>query len=210
MGERALSEATDEVLFCGWRDGDRAAGELLFARHFNAIYAFFDHKAVGDVGDLVQRTFVGCIEARERFRGASSFRTFLFAIARHELYAYYRAQKAGAQLDFDRSSLMDLSPGITSVVRKATDKSLLLDGLRTMPLEMQVALELHFWQGLSGPEMAEILEIPEGTVRSRIRRALERLRETMNRPPYVGLVPRPVDDFDAWAATLQSANPALE
>ena len=208
MGELALPKAADEDLFRRWKDGDKTAGEQLFARHFDAIYAFFEHKATGDVSDLVQRTFVGCIEARERYRGASSFRTFLFAIARHELYAHYRAQKAGAQIDFERSSLMDLSPGVTSVVRAATEKSVLLDALRAMPLEMQVALELHFWQGLSGPEMAEVLEIPEGTVRSRIRRALEKLRDIMSAQPHVGLVPRPADDFDSWAAALQSANPA--
>lgn len=209
MGEPLDLEASDAHLFHRWREGDRTAGEELFTRHFESIYGFFENKVLGDVSDLVQRTFMGCIEARERFRGASSFRTFLFAIARHELYAHYRAQKAGQKLDFEHSSLMDLSPGLSSVLRQATDKALLLDALRALPLEMQIVLELHFWQGLPGADMAEVLEIPEGTVRSRIRRSLERLREVMSQPNFMGLVPQAVDDFDSWAATIQSANPAL-
>lgn len=194
----------DEALFEAWRGGDNAAGEALFERHFDAIYRFFETKVQDDVSDLVQRTFIGCIEARERFRGASSFRTFLFAIARHELYGFYRARKAGQRLDFEHSSVMDLSPGASSIARKATDGAVLAEALRALPLELQIALELHYWEGLSGPEMAAVLEVPEGTVRSRLRRGLERLRDAMRAPPFTGFFP-PLEDLDGWAAKLADA-----
>ena len=53
---------------------------------------------------------------------------------------------------------------------------------RVVPrVELQVALELHYWEDLSGPELAAVLEIPEGTVRSRLRRGRELLQEAFAR-----------------------------
>ncbi len=196
---------TDDALFMAWQAGDKRAGEQLFERHFEAIYRFFESKVMDDVSDLVQRTFTGCVEASARFRGASSFRTFLFAIARHELYGYYRAKKQGQRLDFEHSSVMDLSPGVSSIVDKATEKAILGEAIRSLPLELQITLELHYWEGLSGPEMAEVLEVPEGTIRSRLRRGLERLREAMKAPPFTGFFPMGGEDLDGWADALLSA-----
>ena len=93
----ASSQATadEHALLEAWRAGDAAAGEALFERHFDAIYEFFASKLTIDVGDLVQRTFLGCVEARGRFRGECSFRTFLYAIARLELYGYFLSRHRG-------------------------------------------------------------------------------------------------------------------
>src|SRR5262245_60999657 len=93
----------DLALLNRWRDGDRAAGEALFARHFDGLYRFFEHKTGGDADDLTQRTFLACVRSRDQFRGASSFRTYLFAIARHELYAHLRTLAGNQRLDFDVS-----------------------------------------------------------------------------------------------------------
>jgi RNA polymerase sigma factor (sigma-70 family) len=199
----------DDAALCGaWRGGDRAAGEALFERHFDALYRFFESKIPGDVGDLVQRTLLGCVEARERFRGDASFRTFLFAVARHELYGYYRGRQRNAALDFGVSSLADLAPGPSTALRRSTEREALLTALRTIPLDLQIAVELHYWEGLRGPELAAALEIPEGTVRSRLRRALEALRAAL---AAAGRPPAPLGDgdpeaaLDAWAAALAAA-----
>jgi RNA polymerase sigma-70 factor (ECF subfamily) len=192
----------DAHLFEAWRAGDRRAGEQLFERHFDAIYRFFQTKVSGDVSDLVQRTFVGCVEAADRFRRASSFRTFLYAIARNELYGHYRAKKRDERLDFSVSSAADLSPGISTMARKASERAALAEALKGLPLELQVALELHYWEGLVGPEIAEVLGVPEGTVRSRLRRGLEQLRDAVRAGPDRGFFPDASDDPDGWADRL--------
>ena len=55
------------------------------------------------------------------------------------------------------------------------EQRLLLEALRRIPLDLQIAIELHYWEGMSGPDLAQVLDIPEGTVRSRLRRAREPL-----------------------------------
>ncbi|MCE9580122.1 MAG: sigma-70 family RNA polymerase sigma factor [Deltaproteobacteria bacterium] len=204
--ESAPTDADDAALLDAWRAGDRAAGEQLFERHFDAIYRFFERKGLGDVGDLVQRTFLGCVEARDRYRGASSFRTFLFAIARHELYGLFRQRRA--QVDFGVSSLADLAPGPSTLLRERSQREILLAALRAIPLELQLAVELRFWEGLTGPDLAIALAVPEGTVRSRLRRALEALRGALDEHELgktLRTLPASDDAFDAWAEQLRVA-----
>ena len=75
-----------------------------------------------------------------------------------------------------------------------------------IPVELQLTLELYYVQRLKAPEIAEILELPIGTVRSRIRRAIEQLRANM-----AGLADSPqplrttLTDLHAWAASLRGA-----
>lgn len=193
----------DASLWQAWCAGDKRAGETLFERYFDAIYGFFERKVQGDVSDLVQRTFLGCIEARERFRGASSFRTFLFAIARHELFAHYRSKRRGAVVDFGVSSLAELAPSPSSVARQRSERDILLEALRGLPLDLQLILELRFWENLSGPDLAVILELPEGTVRSRLRRALEELRQRLSKEGAALFPLAPGEDLEAWATRLR-------
>jgi RNA polymerase sigma-70 factor (ECF subfamily) len=198
----------DAALLEAWRAGDRQAGEALFERHFDAMYRFFERKGIAEVGDLVQRTFLGCVEARDRFRGGSSFRTFLFAIARHELFGYFRGQRARQAVDFGVSSLADLAPGPSTQARTRSEHEVLLAALRVIPLELQLALELRFWEGLSGPELAVALDVPEGTVRSRLRRALDALREALAKhdggDQLLATLPLDADGaFDMWADQLR-------
>ena len=67
-----------------WRAGDRAAGNELLRRHFDGLYRFFRNKVDEGVDDLIQRSFLACVESKDRFRKQASFRTYLFTVARHE------------------------------------------------------------------------------------------------------------------------------
>ena len=53
------------------------------------------------------------------------------------------------------------------------------EALRRIPLELQVALELYYWEGMAGPELAAALDLPEGTVRTRLRRGRQLVREQL-------------------------------
>jgi RNA polymerase sigma factor (sigma-70 family) len=207
---RGESEMTDEELHRAWQSGDRLAGETLFERHFESIYRFFDSKLRGDVSDLVQRTFLACVESRDRFRGASSFRTFLFAVARYELCGFYRARRREAVLDFSISSVADLATTPSSVARRRSARAALVDALQSLPLDLQIALELRYWEGFSGPDLAVVLEVPEGTVRSRLRRAIETLRDAMSRRAELASMcpPEGTGELEGWAEALSRSLPA--
>src|SRR5262245_5534947 len=98
----------DLALLERWRQGDRRAGEDLFARHLAEVYRFFEHKVGSDAEDLAQRTFLACTAARDQFRGQSTFRTYLFTIARHELHGYLRKLPRGERVDLDSTSIAEL------------------------------------------------------------------------------------------------------
>lgn len=171
-----MSEPDDFELLDRWREGDGRSGDLLFRRHFPRIYRFFRSKIGGDAEDLAQRTFLACIEGRERFRQASSFRTYLFGVARNQLLMHLRRKGRGrdAALDSD-SSIPASSP--ESRAKQGEERRLVLKAMQKLPVDFQVALELFYWEDMSVDEIAEVLDVPAGTIKSRLWRGREMLRK---------------------------------
>lgn len=162
-----------------WRGGDAEAGQELFARQFPGLYRFFATKCDGDTDELVQTTLVACLKAKETFRAESSFRGYLFTVARHELYRYFRERKRAALVDFAVSSVADLAttPG-TRIARDQAHRRL-LDALRTLPVEQQTLLELYYWEDMEVAQLAEIFESPPATIRTWLYRARQTLKEQL-------------------------------
>ena len=198
--------ATDLELLEAWRAGDRSAGSTLFERHFDSICRFFANKIQSDVDDLVQRTFAACVEGKERFRGQSSFRTYLFGVAHNVLRSHLRKRRReGERFDFGLTSVFDLGLSPTTLIAQAKEQQLTLQALRRIPLDHQIVLELYYWEDMTAAELAEVLELPEGTVRGRIRRAKQLLEEQLAR-----LADNEVDlestmsNLDSWAKSLRA------
>jgi len=168
-----------------WRTGDTTAGRDLFRRYFADVHRFFEHKVGGEADDLAQRTFAACVAARDRFRAQSSFRTYLFAIARNELYTYLRRLPRGEHVDFEDTSIAALVTTMGSRIDRAREAEVLRAILRDLPAEQQLLLELHYWHDLDAPALAEVFEVPTGTIRVRLLRARRSLRERLE-----GLEPR--------------------
>lgn len=171
---------TDLELLQGWRDGDVAAGDLLLGRHFTALHRFFANKVAGAADDLTQRTLLGCVEHHERFRGESSFRTYLFAIARNQLLAYLRRASNRQEHDeLSQLTLQALGTSPSSALAR-NERELQLDlALTQLPLEQQLALELAYRYELTGPQIATVLEIEANTVRSRLARGRSALHKIL-------------------------------
>jgi RNA polymerase sigma-70 factor (ECF subfamily) len=195
----------DFAVLDAWRGGDRRAGDALLRRHFDALYRFFRNKVDHGVDDLIQRTFTACIAAKDGLRGDASFRTWLFTVARHELYHYYaKRQREAALFEPGSMSVEAMGTSPSSIVARKQEQRLLLRALRTLPLDMQVAVELFYWEQLTTAEIAEIVEVPQGTAKSRLRRAREeleaRLRELADTPE---IAESTLVAFDSWAASIR-------
>jgi RNA polymerase sigma factor (sigma-70 family) len=195
---------TDEALLEAWRDGDARAGGALAQRHFMALYRFFATKVDEGIEDLIQRVYLKCVESLPRFRGQSSFRTYMFAIARNELYGRIRSRRREAKvIDWQTATAQDLQPSPSRIAARRQEQAILLRALRSIPIEQQLVLELYFWERLRARELAEILELPEGTVRTRIRLAREALRRRIDELSATAGLGSVSDDLDRWAAELR-------
>lgn len=198
--------ATDFELLDAWRSGDRMAGNELFDRYFDALFRFFRNKVTDGADDLVQQTFLACVESRDRFRGDSSFRTYLFAVARSKLYDQLGRQHRNGAIDYGVTSCADLGVSPSGMMAVDEQQRHLLMGLRALPIELQVALELFYFERIRGPELAEVLGVPEGTVRSRLRRGKELLRAQLERLLHTPMAAeQTMTDLEAWAAKLRDA-----
>jgi len=195
----------DHDLLRAWQGGDDRAGEALFRRHYKLILRFFHNKAGAQAHDLVQRTFLGCLEARDRIRGDASFRAFLCGVARNVLFDHYRlARRDRDHLDFGSVSAEDLRPTPGAMIAQARETELLLRALRQLPLEGQIILEMYYWEGMRAHEIGEALEMPEPTIRTKIRRArlrLEQIVQTSAAAP--ALRASTIEGLETWAQRIR-------
>lgn len=201
--------ATDLELLERWRGGEQSAGNELFERHFSSICRFFENKVQNDVEELVQATFLACVQNRDSFRQQSSFRTYLFTIARYQLYRYLSRYKGKqALLDFHVTSLADLGSTPRSQLARGQEHEMLLQALCSLPVEQQLLIELFYWEGMDNDALAQIFEVSPTTVRTRLFRARNALRERMaelaESPSPIHLS---VDNLDAWARSLRKHRP---
>ena len=177
MGDWELLEA--------WRGGDATAGEALVARYLGLLTRFFRNKVNSpeDAADLISETLLACTRGKERVRDSEAFRSFLFAAAMNMLRRHYRKQaKRVRELD----DFADVCVGdsghprsLNAAVALEQESRLLVRALRRLPLDQQIVLELSYFEGLNGVEIAELLGVPQPTVYTRLRRSKERLRDAM-------------------------------
>lgn len=193
-GETELLEA--------WEQGDERAAQALLTRHFDRLFRFFELSAPGTAEDLVQETLLAVLEGRGRFRGDANFGAYLMGIARKKVLMYWRTRsRRPREVDVGALSLEALGASATSVIAHRDAERHLLSALRVIPLADQLLLQMHYWDELTGPELATALDVPEGTVRSRLRGAKARLRECVDvHGPVRGA---DADSFDSWVRGLR-------
>jgi RNA polymerase sigma factor (sigma-70 family) len=196
----------DAELLNAWAAGDAEVGSRLFARHYRTVYRFFANKlaSLATVEDLVQQSFMACLEARARYRGDASLRTFLLAIARNVLLKHFREARKLQAIDVDELSLADLGLGLSTVVGLRREQMLLLSALRNIPIDSQVVLEMTYWEQMSAREIGEVLGESEPAIRGRLRKAKLELRgavESLARTPEE--VTSTLGGLERWAEGLR-------
>lgn len=167
-------DRSDLELLAGWRQGDRNMGSALYQRYAQPISSFFRRnvRERADVEELTQETFIALRESRSAIEHVSGY---LFQIAKFKLIRHIRKAQGLPEVG-DDGALMDmiageLLPEPEYVQAQREDTRLLLRAIRRLPLKQQLVIELSFWADRSGPEIADILGIPLGTVASRLRHA---------------------------------------
>ncbi len=200
----SAGEYDDVALLGMWRAGDPRAGNALLARYYPNVRRFFDVKVPRVSEDLTQRTFLACQENLHAYRAESTFKSYLFGIARFTLLRHLRKnQRAEAfeqRLKFGgRSQKTSLS----MIVANRQEHHLILLAYAKLTPDQQIAVELFYWEDMTTSEIAVVLETPVSTVTSRLSRARGVIKERLVELTSPGAIrERVVGDLEAWTRSL--------
>jgi RNA polymerase sigma factor (sigma-70 family) len=159
---------------------DRAAQRTLLARFDDALIRFFRYRAApNDFEDLRQRVWVLVLGSRpERLAAIStSLRAYVYGIARHVLYAHYRERSRS--FDPLSSSIELFDQTLSRQVAELRGAELLRASLQLLPVDQQLLLEMRYFDELTTSELAEVHDVPLGTIKSRLAAARRKLDEHM-------------------------------
>ena len=174
---------TDQQLVQRAQRGDLRAFDLLVLKYQGRIAALVSRYVsdLGEVEDVTQEAFIKAYRALGKFRGDSAFYTWLYRIAanaaKNHLVAKGRRPGADATIEdaegFDEGGLLSESASPEALAMGGELAEVVESALNALPDELKAALMLREFDGLSYDDIAEVLECPVGTVRSRIFRARE-------------------------------------
>jgi len=180
--------ATDETLVQLARDGDRSAQEELFRRHWGGAYrvAFRLLGNDQDAQDATQESLIKVLAHLGDFEGKSGFRTWLLRIVTNAAFDSGRRRKRRATVSLGNSdgesSLQEpaVDDDPTLALRRQDLRKILDAALDKIPLKQRETFILFAEAGLTYAEVAEVLDIPIGTVMSRISNARVKLQSYLD------------------------------
>jgi RNA polymerase sigma-70 factor (ECF subfamily) len=190
-----LQGCSDEQLLGLYTRGEMEALEVLFARYKRPLFHFVlrSVKERSRAEDLLQESFLRLVEHAGSFQGSASLKTWLYRIARNLCVDEQRRQKHRRHPSLDASSSPDGAEGASLHERLAhtgagpdrltTDRDLakrLALAIDDLPDDQREVFVLRQVENLSFKEIGEITSVPENTVKSRMRYALDRLKRTLS------------------------------
>jgi len=173
MGAHEDNTAT---LLLRWRSGNREAGDRLLHRYVPELTGFFGRRS-RHADELVQRTLLACVQNVETFQGLSTFRTYLYGIAKNQYLMFRRAEAYAERTPVDVMTRPEEGPSQLVAVRQ--EQVLLVMALKQVEPHYSLVLRKFYWDELSIEEIAQELSIPIGTVKSRLSRGRTALRKQL-------------------------------
>lgn len=170
-------DRTDSILVEQFRSGQRRAFDQLVERHQRAIFhltlRYLRNQA--DAADITQKTFVRAFQSFERFRGESSFRTWIFRIAINLCLNHIRDHRREQVTEIGEDVLTTPPLGAGRMIRE-NEARRLRDALDELPPKQRMVLELRVYDELSFREVAELADCSENAAKVNFHHAVKRLR----------------------------------
>lgn len=154
------------------KQGDMSAMEDLVRKHYPTVYRFCARRLGCDIArDIAQETFIAATRSIRRFNEKSAFATWLLSIANN------MCRNAARRRRLEMASPDGwLNASLISPESSIVDRETLRRALHNLTPEQREAVLLHEVEGLSYSEAAQVLGVPEGTVKSRLHFAFLKLR----------------------------------
>ncbi|WP_404358039.1 RNA polymerase sigma factor RpoE [Methylotuvimicrobium sp. KM1] len=178
------SEQLDKDLVLRVQQGDKSAFDLLVIKYQYKIVQLVNRyvKDPSEAQDVAQESFIKAYRAIGNFRGDSAFYTWLYRIAINTAKNYLVARSRRSsdyEIDIDDAEQIQNAPelkGMDTPEQHLLNEEILetiKGAIEKLPEEMRIAITLREFEGMSYEEIADAMECPVGTVRSRIFRARE-------------------------------------
>ena len=184
----ALRPATPDSLIEQCLTGDQAAWETIVRQHWRKVFNVA-YKFVGkhdEAEDLAQDIFLKIFKALDTFDRRANFQTWIISIARNLCIDHYRSVRKERETIAREVDAGDLTPvsaeiGPDRALERSDLRALLQRALERLPVALRTAVVLRDLQELSYQEIADQLDLPEGTVKSRINRGRLELARQVRR-----------------------------
>lgn len=162
----------EEAWLAAARRSEPWALERFYSTYRDLVYSLC-YRLTGsaeDAEDAMQATFVRAFRELPRFRGDSSLKTWVYRIALNEALGLRRKRR-------DTLELTELSAGVGDASASVVEGVAVRAALERLSEEHRIVLVLQFWEGLSGPEIAEVLGLSLPAVKMRLHRARAEFRK---------------------------------
>ncbi|MBV8991289.1 MAG: sigma-70 family RNA polymerase sigma factor [Solirubrobacterales bacterium] len=177
-----LRALADEELMQLVRDGDARAFEVIFDRHasaaFSLAYRMCGRRAIAE--DVVQETFLSLWRSGARYdRARGSVRSWVLSMVRNRAIDAFRRTAVRDSRDVPDQGIAQLlaAPELTDKeVERRDDARLVRGALGALPADQRQVIELAYFGGFTHTQIAEMLDLPAGTVKGRMRLGLSKLR----------------------------------
>ena len=185
------SEQLDEELVLRVQRGDKSAYDFLVIKYQHRIIQLVNRyiKDPSEAQDVAQEAFIKAYRALADFRGEAAFFTWLYRIAINTAKNYLLSRSrrsANYQVDIQDAEALENAPqlqGLETPERELLNQEI-IDAIKAsieeLPEDMRTAIVLREFEGMSYEEIAEAMDCPVGTVRSRIFRAREAIDNKLN------------------------------
>ena len=194
-------ERTESILVADLCDGDMTALAILVDRHKDLVYrvAMQITKNSDDASDVLQDAFLKVYDSINAFRQESAFETWLYRIVVNlsidAVKKRKRQQESMASLSevSDVHQSQDIQQDPTRQAERNELQEWVTQAVNSLSIKHRAVVILHELEGLSHPQIADILDCSEGTVRSRLHYARKRLRVLL--APYIDVKGKQVKNF---------------
>ena len=188
-----LDDATDETLLARLAAGRLDALDTLYDRYRSMAFGLARRISADDAlaEDVVQEAFLGAWRAADRYvTGKGSVRTWLLSIVHHRAIDALRRRRPTSELPDELEGARTPDPLVTPDVWREVagnlDRAAVLAALNTLSDVQREALELAYFSGLTQVEIAERTGVPLGTVKGRVRLALQAMRRALDQSGVEG------------------------
>ena len=179
--DHSMQTTPDEALIGRIAGGDRLAMQVLYARHHVRVYRFLlrlvRNEATAE--DLMSEVFLDVWRQASRFEGRSSVSTWVLAIARFKALSSFRRRTEGELTDEVAAAIEDPADDPAVELQKKDQSAVLRQCLEALSVEHREIIDLVYYHEKSVEEVAEIVGIPEGTVKTRMFYARKKLAELL-------------------------------